>query len=167
MSNGWHYEEGGKTIGPLDLRGLETILSRAPDNRSVLVWKPGFREWKLAGDVEELTALISTPPPLPTAASARAKPVEDLQLDPAPEMETRGVKKHKWRYARNGVIIGIIIVLADLLLEWRGRLYYPWISPEMIVSNITQMLAVIGIPALVGLVLGALRDRDRRRTRES
>lgn len=143
MSNGWHYAEGGKTVGPVDLRGLETVLSRAPDPRSVLVWKPGFKDWKLAEDVEELAALISTPPP---PISAKVEPPKHLQLA-------------KWSWARNGVIIGIIIVLADLLLEWRGRLYYPWISPEMIVSNITQMVAVIGIPALVGLFLGALRDR--------
>ena len=149
MSDGWHYAEGEKTVGPVNLRGLRTILTRAPDPRIVLVWKPGFKDWKRAEDVEELAALISTPPPL---TRARAKPVEDSEL---------GAKKAKWSWARNGAIIGIIIVLADLLLEWRGRLYYPWVSPEMIVSNITQMIGVVGIPALFGLVVGALRDRKR------
>jgi len=147
ISNGWHYEEGGKTVGPIDVRGLKTILTRAPDPRSVWVWKPGFKDWKRAEDVEALKALISAPPPPPI--SAKVQPPKDFQLA-------------KWTWARNGAIVGIIIVLADLLLEWRGRLYYPWISPEMIVSNITQMVAVIGIPALFGLVVGALRDRKSR-----
>jgi hypothetical protein len=68
----------------------------------------------------------------------------------------------KWRWARNGALIGLIIVLADMFLEWRGPRYYPWSDAEMIANNIGQMVAVIGFLALIGLGFGAIRDRRRR-----
>jgi hypothetical protein len=74
------------------------------------------------------------------------------------EMETRSFKA---RWAWFGAIVGAIIVLEDMLLEWRGQLYDPWISPSAIAGNIVQMMTVIGIPALIGLGLGAIRDRRK------
>jgi hypothetical protein len=64
----------------------------------------------------------------------------------------------KWRYTRNGAIIGIVYVLADLLFEWRGPIYDPWITPAMIAGNVALIIVNIGFFALVGLGLGAWRD---------
>jgi hypothetical protein len=65
VTNGWHYAEGGKTVGPLDLKGMQVILSKTSDPRNLQVWKVGFKGWERAGDVPELAELIHEPPPLP------------------------------------------------------------------------------------------------------
>jgi hypothetical protein len=43
------------------------------------------------------------------------------------------------RWAFNGLVIGIICVLADIIFEWRGPKYYPWVGEEAIVNNLAQM----------------------------
>jgi hypothetical protein len=65
MSEGSHFVDGGKTVGPLDLQQMQSVLSKAVDPRNVLVWRTGFQDWKRAADIQELSALIDVPPPLP------------------------------------------------------------------------------------------------------
>jgi GYF domain 2 len=65
MTNGWHYAEGGKSVGPLDLKEMQVILAKISDPRNLQVWKVGFKEWERAGNVPELAELIHEPPPLP------------------------------------------------------------------------------------------------------
>lgn len=66
----------------------------------------------------------------------------------------------RWRWARNGAIIGLMIVLADLLLEWRGNRFEVW-QGEGIMINCTHILTMIAIPAFLGLLFGYFRDRRR------
>jgi hypothetical protein len=74
----------------------------------------------------------------------------------------------KWRWGRNGALIGLAIFLADYFLMWRGELYLPWVGNEAIAYNIGKMLSVIGIPALIGFVSGALADRrDKKVTKNA
>jgi uncharacterized protein DUF4339 len=65
MSDGWHYVHAGQTIGPLDLKQMQTVLSQISDPRNLLVWKAGLKDWQRAEVVPELAAVIQTPPPLP------------------------------------------------------------------------------------------------------
>jgi hypothetical protein len=120
MSNGWHYAEGEKTVGPLDLKALQTVLSSVPDPHSLLVWKAGFKGLVPAKDVLELVELISKPPPLPKPTEPRSK-----------RWSTQGV----WRSAAAvGVSVGASAVVADysigaaigalplaLALDWATR----------------------------------------------
>ena len=64
MSDGWHYAQGQKSFGPLDLSKMQEVFSKASNPRNILVWKVGFKEWKRAEDVPELAGLIYKPPPL-------------------------------------------------------------------------------------------------------
>lgn len=65
MTNGWHYAEGGKAVGPLDSTEMQVILSKISDPRNLQVWKVGFKGWERAGNVPELAEFIKEPPPLP------------------------------------------------------------------------------------------------------
>jgi hypothetical protein len=42
MSDVWYYAEGDKSVGPLTLTQLKTILSRVSDAKDVLVWRDGL-----------------------------------------------------------------------------------------------------------------------------
>jgi len=37
-ANGWHYADGGKTFGPVDLAELQVVFSRISEPRNLLVW---------------------------------------------------------------------------------------------------------------------------------
>jgi hypothetical protein len=74
MTNGWHYAEGEKTVGPLDLKEMQIALSENSNPSNLWVWKVGFKDWKRAEDVPELAEVISTPPPPPQMTRSRRKP---------------------------------------------------------------------------------------------
>jgi len=63
VTNGWHYAEGGKAVGPLDSKEMQVILSKISDPRNLQVWKVGFKGWERAGNVPELAEFIHEPPP--------------------------------------------------------------------------------------------------------
>ena len=65
----------------------------------------------------------------------------------------------RWRWAFNGLVIGIVYVLADIFLEWRGPKYYPWRGGEAIMSNIIQSLTGITLITMIALALGYWKDR--------
>ena len=72
-ATGWHYAQGEKTFGPVDLRELQVVLSRISEPRNLLVWKAGFKEWERAGNVPQLAQFIDKPPPLPQTSQPRKK----------------------------------------------------------------------------------------------
>src|SRR5262245_5872259 len=68
MADNWYYAAGDKSVGPLSLADLTTILSRVPNAKDVLVWRPGFEQWERAATVAEFAASVikpPKPPPLP------------------------------------------------------------------------------------------------------
>jgi hypothetical protein len=68
MTDSWYYAAGDKSVGPLSLADLTTILSRASNAKDVLVWRAGFEQWQRAATVAELAAFVikpPKPPPLP------------------------------------------------------------------------------------------------------
>src|SRR5262245_47858980 len=73
LGNGWHYAEGGKTFGPVDLKELQVVFSRISNPRDLLVWKVGFKSWEQAGNVPELAEFIDRPPPLPQTSQPKKK----------------------------------------------------------------------------------------------
>ena len=70
----------------------------------------------------------------------------------------------RWRWARNGAIIGGVIVLSDLLLGWRGNIFEPW-RVTGATANIEHILHMLTISAFIGFALGYARDLLRRRGR--
>jgi hypothetical protein len=77
-TNGWHYAEGDKTFGPVDLKQMQVVLSQTSDPRNLMVWKAGFKRWERAWNVPELAEFIvakfiEKPPPLPQTSRPRKK----------------------------------------------------------------------------------------------
>ena len=72
-ANGWHYAEGDKTFGPMDLKEIQVVLSQISDPRNLLVWKAGFKGWQQAGNVPEVAEFLDKPPPLPQTSQPRKK----------------------------------------------------------------------------------------------
>ena len=70
MSDTWYYADQNKQIGPVDIQQLKASLTRLANAKDVLVWHPGFTDWKKAGDVPELTADISAAAPPPFGGPA-------------------------------------------------------------------------------------------------
>jgi len=91
-ANGWHYAEGEKTFGPVDLKELQVIFSRISDPHNLLVWKLGFKDWERAGNVPELAAFIDKPPPLPQTSQPRksgnSQQQEQTTLSKSKELST-------------------------------------------------------------------------------
>jgi hypothetical protein len=109
VTNGWHYAEGGKAVGPLDSKEMQVILSKISDPRNLQVWKVGFKGWERAGNVPELAELIHEPPPLPH------------EPPPLPQMP-----RHK-RWASQGVwhsaaAIGVFVAIGLVLSGIGGAL---------------------------------------------
>ena len=64
MTDLWYYAEGDETRGPLSLSELLPVLGRIPDPRLVMIWKPGFADWKTVEEVREVAQQLFRPPPL-------------------------------------------------------------------------------------------------------
>jgi hypothetical protein len=81
MSDVWYYAEGDKSVGPLTLSELKTILSRVSSARDVLVWRDGFSSWQTAKNVPELRPHVIKPPPLPPPPSTTLTPPSSVPPD--------------------------------------------------------------------------------------
>jgi hypothetical protein len=70
-------------------------------------------------------------------------------------------KPVKWRWLRNGALIGVALSLSDLL-QWRGPQFFPWTSPEFIAANVGQIVGSAVIVGLIGLIAGIFVDLYRK-----
>ena len=75
----WYYVDSGLRIGPISLQGLKETLVTLPDAKNVLVWCEEFPDWKIAGDVKELSAGSLRPPPLPKTLLAAPVPTSRVR----------------------------------------------------------------------------------------
>jgi membrane protease subunit (stomatin/prohibitin family) len=62
----WYIAFDGKQSGPLDRGALRQGVAAGKLTRDTLVWRTGMAQWSKAGEVQELSDLVSeVPPPLP------------------------------------------------------------------------------------------------------
>jgi GYF domain 2 len=118
VSDKWHYAEGQKSVGPLNMNEMQEVFSKVSDPRNLLVWKVGFKDWMHAEDVPELAELIDKPPPLP---ELRRDPP---QIAPASEPKTSvgkaRVRDWKWTLLQTALfaIIVTLVAVSDVFWEW-------------------------------------------------
>ena len=110
-ATGWHYAQGEKTFGPVDLKELQVVFSRISDPRTLLVWKAGYKEWERAGNVPELAQFIDKPPPLPQTSQPRKK----FSL---------------WRAALLGALFMLVVRLIHTVAADNPDPYFPRNAPE-------------------------------------
>ncbi|MGB0845229.1 MAG: SPFH domain-containing protein [Thiolinea sp.] len=65
--NTWHVAQGDSSTGPHSMQKVAEMVQQGHISTSTLVWKAGMENWQAAGEVAELSKLLSpqTPPPLP------------------------------------------------------------------------------------------------------
>jgi len=106
MTNGWHYAKGKKTVGPLDLKQMQIVLSKVSDPRNLQVWRVGFKDWERAGNVQELAEFIHKPPPLP-------EPPE-----PPPLLKTTRLRHKPWVKVLYGLgVLVFFMLFGDTVLQ--------------------------------------------------
>ena len=56
----------GKQEGPYSITELSRLIADKKIVKETYIWKPGMKEWELAGNVDEVLRLVAlTPPPIP------------------------------------------------------------------------------------------------------
>jgi hypothetical protein len=68
----------------------------------------------------------------------------------------------KWRWMRNGALIGLAICLSDLM-EWRGQKFAAWNSAEGLAGNLGYLGGGALLAGLIGLCIGSIKDARARR----
>jgi len=112
MSDIWYYAVNDKTVGPLSLADLTTILSRRDvDAENLLVWRAGFKQWQKAETVPELKVFVIKPPPLPASLPSEA-PLslgQPLRVD-SQERALAGYPSKPKRRNFIGSIVSVILI---------------------------------------------------------
>jgi invasion protein IalB len=112
MSDAWFYDTGKYgQVGPLTLRELQDRLAAISNQTGVLVWRGGFRDWKLAKDVPELAAQIVVAPSLPRGSTtASAKRPHAASGDDAVR------KEHRTLFVVGAIVAMVAVVVAGFVL---------------------------------------------------
>jgi hypothetical protein len=134
---------GGKQYGPVSDQDLLRLAEQGKLSADDLVWKPGFDTWKTVHSVPGLlkppATKAETPPPLPASASLQAfAAVRFLPVE----------------FAAGGAVVGVMVPLADLVFEWRGRKFVSWETPGGVGENIGYFLGGPLVVAIIGLIVG-------------
>jgi hypothetical protein len=120
-ASGWHYIEGQKTFGPVDLKEIQVVLSQISDPRNLLVWKAGFKDWERALNVPELTQFINKPPPLPQTSQPRKK-------------------SSLWRAALYGALFMLVVRLVQMAAGENSDPFFPPLNALGIAEFIGYLL---------------------------
>jgi invasion protein IalB len=117
MSDAWFYDAGKyRQVGPLTLRELQDRLAAISNPTDVLVWRGGFRDWKLAKDVPELAAQIVVAPSLPReSTTASAKHPHAASGDDAFR------KEHRTLFVVGAIVAVVAIVAAGSFVILREK----------------------------------------------
>jgi GYF domain 2 len=146
VSDGWHYAQGQKSFGPLDLSKMQEVFSKASNPRNILVWKVGFKEWKRAEDVPELAGLIYKPPPLPPDQIISP----ETTAEPINEAAANWIKGLPRRWAMGGLVLGLVWSLTSSTLQ--GSFVNPAGGH---LAGLVRLLLLIVIPfCVLGFVWG-------------
>lgn len=151
MSDVWYYANGRERVGPIDAQALKAALAQRPDAKDVLVWQPGFADWKRAGEVAEL-GIAGAMPSVPfgqTGAPAPSSAVRPGLFQLWFDFKGRINRAKFWLVG----MINFAIILVGAGLSWA--------------SGATVALVLMGLVYLALLVSGLavtvkrLHDRDR------
>jgi hypothetical protein len=108
------------------------FLKGRADRDVVTVWRPGLDDWKSASHLFDVVA-----------------PVRLVDAS----KEASG----KQRYSLYGVYLGVSVVLADYLLQWRGSKFQPW-TGNGVAENIGYIIGTLAVSVFVGFIVGGIVD---------
>jgi hypothetical protein len=70
------------------------------------------------------------------------------------------------RWDVTGAALGAVMVFSDIVLEWRGPRYSPWIGDEAVLGNLNHAGSAILFSAAIAAALSRIPWR-KKRTRPS
>jgi hypothetical protein len=146
----WYVYDDGTQKGPFEVDELAVYVT-SKDPARVHVWRSGFEGWVLARDVAEFGFAER-----PQSPRARLRDSE-LRAERRVVEGERGHARHKFRWARNGALIGAAICALDVL-EWRGPQYQRWDTELGLSFNAGYIAVAVGLTTIIGFVAGAIRD---------
>src|SRR5580704_8923483 len=138
MSDILFYAEGSKSVGPLSLADLRTILSLVSTPGEVLVWRDGFPNWERAENVEELAV-----------RSMQLRAESPSGVAPATVAAVPSVTTEA-RSQDGSAGVNTIRTANFIAKNWRGE--YPlWISYWVfgVLANIAAAVIVILVPIVL------------------
>ncbi len=69
------------------------------------------------------------------------------------------MRRQHWKFAAIGFLIGMLLLLPDLLFEWRGPKFLPWGSPGALGHNIGYFAGGGIVVGIVGFIVGLFIKR--------
>lgn len=143
----WYAHVGGENRGPMDAAEIKSLIDGGQIDRETLIWRPGFDDWKPAGDcLSAAFAPAAFSQPESFAASATmpqfAKPTgADLKRNLYYELQ----RPRPW-----ALMIGGLIALGGLL----NAIY--WIVVMIVGSNSSLLGSAKVIMGLTGLTVSGI-----------
>jgi GYF domain 2 len=115
MAENWYYAEGERSLGPVGLDELRSILGRRREASRVLVWNDGLSGWTEAGAIPELAGAVAGLPPLPQQSASVAVP--DQGVSPPPPDNGQAAHREKEPSSRLRKILGWSFAAISLVLS--------------------------------------------------
>jgi hypothetical protein len=138
----WYVFDGASQRGPMSYADVVQFLRNFADRDVVSVWRPGLDDWKPAS---QLFGIV--------APARLVSPSEQISS--------------KRRYSLYGMYLGLSVVLADYLFEWRGPKFKSW-EGSGLGENVGIILGTIATSVVLGFILGGVVDfatgRSRRKS---
>lgn len=156
----WYIYNEGREEGPFDFEALVAYLGTVKRTQ-IYIRRDRLDGWKLPQDVPEFAGFIgSSPPKHDTVPIAPEITVELRYLH-----KTSAPKMRKYSWARIGAVIGIVACFVDVISEWRGQILQP-LDAYGLGYNFGYIFGCVGFLALIGFILGAIRDAVTTRSGE-
>ena len=140
MNGRWYVAEGDLSRGPLNDEEFAALVRARAIRPETLIWGPGFKQWKAAGEISGLLKPFKSPPP-------------ELSTTRHPEISVSTPKLVISTDDRSVVgSSGYITPRRSYLVRhWRGELSLPvsyWIN------SCLSTIAVFAVFSCVGLLVG-------------
>jgi len=147
----WFFFDGRVQTGPVTLASLKAKLATLQTPNDVLVWSPGFAEWKRPADVPEFA--IAVPPQEPAAEVAEPPPAVS-------DDSRHALRPTRWRTTGYAALVGLAIALVDgvwsSIVSWSE----PWTYVD-IAYALSWGGFIIAFVTLIGFIVGVSNDRAR------
>lgn len=144
MTIGWYYYVSDAQHGPVAQPELEAALAAFPQWSSTLVWREGFANWRMAGDVADLRVSPAPPdalPPIPL-------------LSPAKSVARVPVGR-QWQFV---LVTNVLLAcLFTFSMDLRDTLGMSLLTPDGFGEYLGRTLPLIGVAAIPAFAFWAVK----------
>jgi len=125
----WSYvSDDNRRLGPIPRDALLALMAQGRLSKDTLVWRPGFEEWRKAGEVEEL-GLSGAPPPSGPSANILTERLAPLGIGES-AAAAPGANPKTQRILKITAAIAVLCCVAWANDMWRFLPFSPKPSSE-------------------------------------